>query len=85
MLNGHFVINEELVVELPLTDPLCPFFDTISGQVVASVSAGTGHQRVTVDISGAVAWDPTRLRRGLPGTIATAPAGAPAGPGGEGA
>lgn len=53
----------ELVVELTLTDPLCPFLELIDEMVVAAVSARTGYGKVTVDISSEVAWDPSRMRK----------------------
>lgn len=53
----------ELVVELTLTDPLCPFLELIDELVVAAVSARTGYDKVTVDISADVAWDPSRMRK----------------------
>lgn len=55
--------NGALVVELALTDPLCPFFERIEEMVVGAVAARTGYQDVTVDISGDVAWDPSRLQK----------------------
>lgn len=54
----------ELVVELTLTDPLCPFLELIDEMVVRAVSEHTGYERVSLDISADVAWDPSRLQRG---------------------
>jgi metal-sulfur cluster biosynthetic enzyme len=59
----------DVVVELVLTDPLCPYYDRIEQMVVEAVSQRTGHSRVTMEISGEVAWDPSRLRADRPGVV----------------
>jgi metal-sulfur cluster biosynthetic enzyme len=58
------VRDDELVVELTLTDPLCPFFDVLDDLVRTAVSEETGHRNVRVEISEDVAWDPSRQQRG---------------------
>ncbi|HSK97676.1 MAG TPA: iron-sulfur cluster assembly protein [Euzebyales bacterium] len=56
--------DDGLVVELTLTDPMCPFFELLEERVCAAVTARTGAPRVAVRVSSAVAWDPGRARRG---------------------
>lgn len=53
-----------LVVELTLTDPMCPFFEMLEERVCAAVSEVTGNTDVTVHVSSQVAWDPSRARKG---------------------
>ena len=53
-----------LIVELTLTDPMCPFFEMLEERVCAAVSEATGNTDVTVQVSAQVAWDPSRARKG---------------------
>jgi len=53
-----------LVVELTLTDPMCPFFEMLEERVCAAVSEATGNTNVAVQVSAQVAWDPSRARKG---------------------
>jgi metal-sulfur cluster biosynthetic enzyme len=53
----------DLVVEMVLTDPLCPYYDRIERSVQDAVSAATGYPEVTMEISGDVAWEPNRLQK----------------------
>jgi metal-sulfur cluster biosynthetic enzyme len=69
LVNAFESDDGELVVELTLTDPLCPFFEKIELMVSEAVTAHTGYERVLVDISSEVAWDPSRLQKG-PLTVA---------------
>jgi metal-sulfur cluster biosynthetic enzyme len=54
----------DLVVELTLTDPMCPFFEMLEQRVCEAVSSATGRPRVSVHVSSRVAWDPGRARKG---------------------
>jgi metal-sulfur cluster biosynthetic enzyme len=56
--------DDGLIVELTLTDPMCPFFEMLEERVCAAVSDATGHERVAVQVSSHVAWDPGRLKKG---------------------
>jgi metal-sulfur cluster biosynthetic enzyme len=53
----------DLVVEMVLTDPLCPYYDRIEHSVQEAVSSATGYADVTMEISGDLAWDPDRLQK----------------------
>lgn len=68
LLVDTYVKDGGLVVELTLTDPLCPLFETLEAMVVDAVSKETGFESVTVDISSNVAWSPDRLNKGRPGS-----------------
>jgi metal-sulfur cluster biosynthetic enzyme len=53
----------DLVVELTLTDPMCPFFEMLEQRVCEAVSSATGRRGVSVHVSSRVAWDPGRAKR----------------------
>lgn len=55
--------DEEIVVEIVLTDPFCPFFDTLDDLIATAVREETG-SRVRVEVSGE-GWHPGRARKGL--------------------
>lgn len=54
----------DVVVELTLTDPMCPFFEMLERRVCEAVSNATGRRRVSVHVSSRVAWGPGRAKRG---------------------
>jgi len=59
------VSDEEVVVEIVLTDPFCPFFDKLDEIIVTAVTEEIGAQNVRVEVSGDAGWHPGRARKGL--------------------
>jgi metal-sulfur cluster biosynthetic enzyme len=64
LLVDTWMDDDELVIEVALTDPFCPFYDVLEEQIVASVTATTEVASARVEVSGKVAWDPSRARKG---------------------
>ena len=69
LVHAEAAPDDGLVVELTLTDPMCPFFEMLEERVCTAVSGATGHERVAVHVSSRVAWDPGRLKKGRLDTI----------------
>jgi metal-sulfur cluster biosynthetic enzyme len=59
------VAGDEIVVEIVLTDPFCPYFDNLEEIIVTAVAAETGSDRVRVEVSGEAGWHPGRAKKGL--------------------
>jgi metal-sulfur cluster biosynthetic enzyme len=57
--------DDEIVVEIVLTDPFCPFFDNLEDIIVTAVTEETGSERVRVEVSGDAGWHPGRAKKGL--------------------
>jgi metal-sulfur cluster biosynthetic enzyme len=61
----HVANGDEIVVEIVLTDPFCPFFDKLDEIIVTAVAEETGSDSVRVEVSGDAGWHPGRARKGL--------------------
>jgi metal-sulfur cluster biosynthetic enzyme len=57
--------GDEIVVEIVLTDPFCPFFDKLDEIIVTAVKEETASDRVRVEVSADAGWHPGRARKGL--------------------
>jgi metal-sulfur cluster biosynthetic enzyme len=57
--------GDEIVVEIVLTDPFCPFFEKLDEMIVTAVAEETGSDSVRVEVSGDAGWHPGRARKGL--------------------
>lgn len=64
LVDAEIAPDGDVVVELTLTDPMCPFFEMLERRVCEAVSNATGRRRVSVHVSSRVAWDPGRAQRG---------------------
>ena len=64
LVDAEIAPDGDVVVELTLTDPMCPFFEMLEQRVCEAVSNATGRRRVSVHVSSRVAWDPGRAIRG---------------------
>jgi metal-sulfur cluster biosynthetic enzyme len=61
----HVADGDEIVVEIVLTDPFCPFFEKLDEIIVTAVREETGSDRVRVEVSGEAGWHPGRAKKGL--------------------
>jgi metal-sulfur cluster biosynthetic enzyme len=61
----HVANGDEIVVEIVLTDPFCPFFEKLDEIIVTAVREETGSDRVRVEVSGDAGWHPGRAKKGL--------------------
>jgi metal-sulfur cluster biosynthetic enzyme len=63
LLEDVHTTDGEVVVEIVLTDPFCPFFETLDDLIATAVAEETG-SRVRVEVSGE-GWHPGRAKKGL--------------------